>query len=54
MAKSRGEGKEAGCSASEEIGFNGCYPKCEDGYTGMGIFCASNCPADFKSYAYYC
>lgn len=36
------------------MGYNGCSPKCDEGYSGSGVVCTQNCPNDFKSYAYYC
>mmetsp|Transcript_27289 Transcript_27289/g.36496 ORF Transcript_27289/g.36496 Transcript_27289/m.36496 type:complete len:156 (+) Transcript_27289:999-1466(+) len=42
------------CKDTEEMGYNGCYPRCKQGYTGAGIICTQDCPSDFKNYAYYC
>ena len=55
MGYSRGEGKPVGeCAAYEEKGYNGCYPKCSEGYSGAGVFCPQDCPNEFKNFAYYC
>ena len=44
QAYSRGNGTEASCRSDQELGFNGCYAKCSEGYEGAGVFCASKCP----------
>lgn len=53
--KSRGSAEELqNCKKNEEMGYNGCYSKCKEGYSGAGIICSQDCPNDFKNYAYYC
>jgi len=54
QAYARGAGEDSGCTDNQEMGFNGCYPKCSEGNSGAGVFCSQDCPADFKNFAYYC
>ena len=42
------------CNEDEQMGFNGCYPKCREGFEGSGRLCTQQCPSDFKDYSYYC
>ena len=55
IAYSRGAGKDGlSCKENEEKGFDGCYRKCQDGYSGSGLFCTQDCPPEFKNFAYFC
>ena len=34
QASSRGNGTNTACAENQELGFNGCFSKCDEGYTG--------------------
>ena len=42
------------CRDDEEKQLTQCYPKCKEGWTGMGAFCYQDCPKDFKAMAVFC
>ncbi len=45
----RGVGKPMGCASSEERDGALCYPKCKEGYNGVGPVCWQKCPSGYKN-----
>lgn len=50
----RGVGKPLICGADEEQDGALCYPKCKDGYKGVGPVCWQQCPASFRDDGAFC
>lgn len=50
----RGAGTTLGCAADEEQNVGLCYPKCKDGYDGVGPMCWQICPAGYTNTGLTC
>lgn len=50
----RGVGTPLTCDANEDYDAGLCYPKCQEGFSGVGPVCWKRCPAGYRDDPFHC